>query len=82
MIEMLTSVARPVLPLVLRWNSDEALPRRPILPPPGAATSTLGRESPPWLSTGPTDVPFDFSTHSPAFAATSFASAPSCVTST
>jgi hypothetical protein len=62
---MLTSVARPVLPLLLHWNGDGVLPRRPILSPPGHATATSapGRESPPWLMTGPTDAAFDFSSH-------------------
>jgi hypothetical protein len=59
--ELSTPVARPVLPLVLRWDAARSLPRRPMVLPAGAAGVTLGLEAPPWLPTGPTDRPFDFS---------------------
>jgi hypothetical protein len=58
--EMLIPVVCPVLPLVLRWDAAQSLPRRPIVLPGGTRVPTLGLEAPPWLHTGPTDRPFDF----------------------
>jgi predicted metallopeptidase len=52
------------LPLELRWNAaDNPLPLRPVRWPTRARRQTIGLETPPWLSTGPADQPFDFCGH-------------------
>src|SRR5262245_41958023 len=52
------------LPLVLRWGGDhEPLPQRTVRVPAQTRRRTLGLEAPPWLTTGPTDQPFDFTAH-------------------
>jgi predicted metallopeptidase len=55
----------PKLPLVCSWNQENPLPvrrirhhRRPVHHP-----GTVGNDAPPWLATGPTDQPFDFTGH-------------------
>jgi predicted metallopeptidase len=52
------------LPLVLRWKQpDNPLPLRTVQLPARARARTVGLEAPPWLHTGPTEQPFDFSGH-------------------
>src|SRR5262249_19507957 len=53
--------ARPLPPLVLRWGADSPLPRRPVLPPPGAPQRRVGLEAPPYHVSGRPGQPFDFS---------------------
>ncbi len=51
------------LPLVMRWSeADNPLPMRTVRLPRKARRPSFGLEAPPWLPTGPTDRPFDFST--------------------
>jgi len=52
------------LPLELRWSAmDNPLPLRTVRLPARTRRQTTGLEAPPWLSTGPVERPFDFSTH-------------------
>ncbi len=50
------------LPMEFRWSAaDNPLPLRAVRVPARARHQTAGLEAPPWLSTGPVDLPFDFS---------------------
>ena len=60
-----TSLQRlPALPLILKWHaSGQPLPLRRIKKPPSGRKRTTALEAPYWLSSGPTDRPFDFCGH-------------------
>src|SRR5579884_4023557 len=50
------------LPLAFHWrHPDNPLPLRSVRLPASARKRTLGLEAPPWVATGPVDLPFDFS---------------------
>ena len=52
------------LPLVLNWGgSTQPLPLRAILPTRRLSHSFPDTQPPPWLQTGPIDLPFDFCGH-------------------
>jgi hypothetical protein len=52
------------LPLILRWAAAaQPLPLRVVQAPAGGRSSSPGTDAPPWLPTGPADVPFDFCGH-------------------
>jgi hypothetical protein len=52
------------LPPVLRWRQPEdPLPLRVVRLPAGARPRTVGLEAPPWLESGPAELPFDFCGH-------------------
>ena len=51
-------------PFVMRWDvARHPLPRRPVRAPARARGVVLGTEAPPWLATGPAELPFDFCGH-------------------
>jgi predicted metallopeptidase len=52
------------LPLILHWReSDNPLPLRSVRLPRHARRPITGLETPPWLSSGPGELPFDFCRH-------------------
>jgi predicted metallopeptidase len=51
-------------PFVMRWDAARhQLLRRSVRAPARARGVVLGNESPPWLATGPANLPFDFCGH-------------------
>lgn len=58
------------LPLELHWSAAaNPLPRRAVRWPGRVRRPIIGLEAPPWLSTGPTHLPFDFAAHVQALCA-------------
>jgi hypothetical protein len=48
----------------MRWDATRyPLPRRPVRAPARPRGVVLGTEAPPWLATGPAELPFDFCGH-------------------
>ena len=51
------------LPLEMRWSADCPLPVRSVRVPTAARRRSVGLEALPWLKTGATGEPFDFTAH-------------------
>jgi predicted metallopeptidase len=64
-VSELTTLNRTTsLPLILSWNAaSQPLPLRRVRKPPRSRQRVTDLEAPYWLSTGPSDQPFDFCGH-------------------